>query len=107
MPIPETYTHPYRANWIKKRDKKQGCELCSTCVNVNHFFTRYYLVLGQNKDRISEKNWETFRSNIEVAFFKKKVDDFRTSQKSFEDWWCTDKSSSQNKIMSRISALLR
>ena len=84
-PIPETRTHPRRANRTEKRDAKQGREPCSACGGVSHSFTRCYLVLGQDKDWIPEENRETFRSNMEVASFKKRVDDFRTSQKSFED----------------------
>lgn len=34
---------------------------------------RCYLILGQDKDWISEKNQEIFRSNIKVASFKKKL----------------------------------
>ena len=84
-PVPETRPHPRRANRTEKRDRKQGREPCSACGGTSHSFTRCYLVLGQDKDWIPEENQETFRSNMKVASFKQRVDDFRASQKSFED----------------------
>ena len=44
---------------------------------------------------------------MEVTSFKKKIDDFRISQKSFKNWWYVDKSSSQEKIIGRVSVLSR
>ena len=48
--IPETRTHPYRANRMVKRDGKQGYKPSSACGEVGHTFTRCYLVLGQDKE---------------------------------------------------------
>lgn len=53
---------------------------------TSHSFTRYYLVLNQDKDWIPKENQETFRKNIKVTFFKQRVDDFKVSQKSLENW---------------------
>ncbi len=44
---------------------------------------------------------------MKVVTFKKRVDDFKTSQKSFEDWRCEDGSIVKEKIMGRVSALSR
>ena len=85
LPIPETRPDPRRANQIEKRDGKQDCEPCLACGSVSHFFTRCYLVLGQDIKRIPENNRKTFRGNMEALFFRKRVDDFKASQKSFED----------------------
>ena len=84
-PISETRLHPQRANQAEKRGKKQVRKPYSECGGTTHSFTRCYLVQGQDKDWIPEKNRKTFRSNMKMATFKKKVDEFRTSQKSFED----------------------
>ena len=62
-------------------------------------------MLGQDKDWIPKENQETFRKNIKVTFFKQRVDDFRASQNSFEDWRCADKSITKEKIMGTTSAL--
>lgn len=85
MPVSETWLHPWRANQTKKRDKNQGCKLYLTYGGINHSFTRCYLVLDQDKDWISKENQKTFKKNMKVASFKQKVNDFRASQKSFED----------------------
>ena len=106
-PVSETYPHPRRANRAEKRDKKQVCEPFSACDSTTHSFTKCYLVKGQDKDWIPEKNWETFRNNMKVATVKKRVDDFRTWQKSFEDWRCTNGSIVKEKIIGRVSVLLR
>ncbi|MCJ1347915.1 hypothetical protein MMC31_006145 [Peltigera leucophlebia] len=84
-PVPETRPHPRRANWAEKRDGKQVRELCLACGGTSHSFTRCYLVQGQDKDWIPNENRETFRSNMKVATFKRRVDDFKASQKSFEN----------------------
>ncbi len=84
-PVSQTRPHPRSAHRAEKRDKKQVRKPCSAYGGTTHSFTRCYLVQGQDKDWIPEKNRETFRSNMKVATFKKMVDDFRTSQKSFED----------------------
>ena len=104
--ILKTRSHPRRANQMEKRDEKQACKSCSPYRDVCHSLTRCYLVLVQDNEWISEDNREILRGNIEVLSFKKKVDDFRASQKSVEDWWCKDGSSSQDKKMGRVLALL-
>ena len=43
---------------------------------------------------------------MKVASFKKRVDNLKTSQKSFKNWRYLDRSSSQEKIIGRVSALL-
>ena len=103
MPILETGFRPRKANQTEKRDGKQGCKPCLAYEDVNHSCTRCYLVLGQDKEWIPKDNWETFRGNIEVPSFRNKVDNFKVSEKSFEDWRCEDGSSSQDKIMNKVS----
>ena len=105
LPIPDPCTHPRRANRMEKRYGKEGCELCSVYEGVSHFFTRCYLVLGQDKEWIPKDNREIFRVNMKVLSFRKKVDDFKASQKSFEDWRYKNKSSRQDKIMGKVLAL--
>ena len=41
---------------------------------------------------------------MEEISFRNKVDDFKVGQESFKDWRCEDESSSQDKIMDRVSA---
>lgn len=43
---------------------------------------------------------------MEGTSFKKKVDDFRISQKFFEDWRYKDESIIKEKIIDKVSTLL-
>ena len=104
--LSETRLHPWRAIKAEKRDRIQVCKPCSACGGTSHSFTRCYLVQGQDKDWISNKNREAFRSNMKVATFKRRVDDFRASQKTFENWRCEDRSIVKEKIIGRALALL-
>ena len=68
---------PLRQTQAAKRDNKYRNDPCSACGGSSHSFNRCYLVQGKDRDWILEENREIFRSNMDVASFKKKVEDFR------------------------------
>lgn len=78
---------------------------CIIYDSVSHSFIRCYLVWGQDKNLIPKNNQDIFKSNMEITSFKKKVYNFKTSQKLFKDWEYIDKSSSLNKIIGKVLAL--
>lgn len=71
---------------MKIKDRKYVFKSCLVCDDTSLFFIEYYLFLAQDKDRISKQNWETFRNNMKMTSFKRKIDDFKTGQKFFKDW---------------------
>ena len=66
-----------KANQVEKREKKQVRKPCLVYGNASHSFTKYYLIQSQDKDWILKENQETFRNNIKVSSFRKKVNDFK------------------------------
>lgn len=101
--VPKSCPHLQIVNKTKKKNRKHGRESYLKSDDTNYFFTRFYLILGQDKDWILVENQKTFRSNMKVVSFKKTVDNFKSSQKSFEDWYCMDERSVKEKIMGGAS----
>ena len=51
---------------------------CQACGGLSHSFKRCYLVLGREREWISEEARETFRNNMKVPSFKEEVDKVRS-----------------------------
>lgn len=50
---------------------------CVACGGTSHTFSRCYLVLGQERDWLTDEARDAFKNNMKAASFKKRVDDYR------------------------------
>ena len=63
-----------KANRTKSDRKRDPCDACG---GTSHAFSECYLVLGQERDWLSDEAREAFKNNMKAANFKKRVDDYR------------------------------
>ena len=73
----QVHTPATQTDRAKKREKRRNKKLCSACGEILHAISRCYLVLGLERNWLSQESRDTFNINMEVTTFKNKVEKFR------------------------------
>ncbi|MCJ1263195.1 hypothetical protein MMC22_003065 [Lobaria immixta] len=60
-----------------KSDQNRDRGPCAACGGTTHTFSRCFLVLGQERDWLTDEARDTFKNNIKAASFKKWVDNYQ------------------------------